>query len=224
MKLDIKICGLKTDEAIAAALDGGASHIGFIFFEKSPRHVTPDEAGRLRRNAISKATAVAVTVDAADPMLDRIVETMQPDLLQFHGQESPARVAEAKARYGLPVMKALSIREAEDLARLDEYRGVADRFLLDAKPPAGALLPGGNGVPFDWSLLAALDADVDYMLSGGLDAGNIATALRLAQPRGIDISSGVESGPGRKDPDMIRAFFAAVRAARSAVRDNGETP
>ena len=212
--LDIKICGLKTDEALAAALAGGASHVGFIFFPRSPRHVEPAEAGRLRRAALGKAKAVAVTVDADNALLDAIVDAMAPDMLQLHGAETPARVAEVKARYGLPVMKALSVREATDISAARAYAGVADRLLLDAKPPRGSELPGGNGVSFDWRLLAGADAGLNYMLSGGINAANIGTALSLARPSGIDVSSGVESAPGVKDPALIAAFFRAVAAAR----------
>ena len=179
MALDIKICGLKTDAALAAALDAGASHAGFIFFPKSPRHVSAEKAARLREAARGRAKAVAVTVDADHSALDRIVSVMQPDILQLHGKESPQRVAEVKARYGLAVMKAFALREAADLGAIVAYRSVADRFLFDAKPPAGSELPGGNGVSFDWRLLAGLDVDVDYMLSGGLNAANIGDAIRL---------------------------------------------
>lgn len=214
MALDIKICGLKTDGALAAALAGGASHVGFIFFAKSPRYVEPVEAGRLRQATQGRAIAVAVTVDASDAFLDEIVAAMHPDMLQLHGSETPERVAEVKARYGLPVMKALSVSEAADLERTKPFIGIADRFLFDAKPPTGSQLPGGNGVAFDWHILAGLDASVDYMLSGGLNAANIGDALRLANPPGIDISSGVESAPGVKDPALIEQFFRAVRAAR----------
>ncbi|HEY6632461.1 MAG TPA: phosphoribosylanthranilate isomerase [Rhizobiaceae bacterium] len=213
MTMDIKICGLKTGEALAAALAGGASHVGFIFFQKSPRHILPADAGRLRQAARGKAKAVAVTVDADDATLDAIVDAMAPDMLQFHGVETPERVSVAKARYGLPVMKAFSIRDAADLAAMEPYRGIADRFLFDAKPPQGAELPGGNGVPFDWRVLASLGPDTDYMLSGGLNAGNIGEALRLLNPAGIDVSSGVESAPGSKDVGLIEDFFRAVRAA-----------
>lgn len=217
MTLDIKICGLKTDAAVDAALAGGASHVGFIFFDKSPRHVSLDEAARLRARAKDKAKAVAVTVDADDAMLDVIVSAMSPDMLQLHGKETPARVAEVKARYDLPVMKAFSVRDAADLDAVAPYRGIADRFLFDAKPPKGSDLPGGNGVSFDWLLLAALDPGLDYMLSGGLNAGNIADALRLANPPGIDISSGVESAPGVKNPALIAEFVQAVETARAGL-------
>lgn len=214
MAFDIKICGLKTDEALQAALGNGASHVGFIFFAKSPRNISPEDAGRLREAARGRAKAVAVTVDADDTFLDEIVAAMAPDMIQLHGKETPVRVAEVKARYGLPVMKAFSIREAADFEAIVPYVGVADRLLFDAKPPAGSELPGGNGVSFDWRLLAALDASVDYMLSGGLNAANIGDALKLANPPGIDISSGVESAPGVKDAALIENFFRAVRAAR----------
>lgn len=216
MSLDIKICGLKTDEAVAAALDDGASHIGFIFFPKSPRYVDPGEAGRLRQAAKGRAIAVAVTVDPDDVTLDAIVAAMQPDMLQLHGNESVNRVAEIKARYGLPVMKALALRERGDLEQIKPYLDVADRFLFDAKPPKGSELPGGNGVSFDWQVLSELDASTDYMLSGGLNASNIAEALRATNAPGIDISSGVESAPGVKDVGLIKDFFRAVRAAKSA--------
>ncbi len=216
MTLDIKICGLRTDEALAAALDEGASHVGFIFFERSPRHVEPAQAGALRAAAQNRAKAVAVTVDAGDATLDAIVAVMRPDMLQLHGKETPERVATVRQRYGLPVMKAFSISEAVDLERIAPFRGVADRFLFDAKPPKGSDLPGGNGVSFDWTLLAALDPGIDYMLSGGLSAANIGEALRQSNPPGIDISSGVERAPGVKDAALIRDFFKAVRKAQSA--------
>lgn len=218
MRLDIKICGLKTPDALAAALDAGASHVGFIFFARSPRHVTPEQAGRLRAAARGRARAVAVTVDADDAALDAIVRQMAPDMLQLHGRETPERVAAVRARYGLPVMKALAVREAADLERAAAYRGIAERMLFDAKAPAGSALPGGNGVAFDWSLLAALPPDADYLLSGGLDAANVAEALATARPSGLDVSSGVERAPGDKDPALIGRFFEAVReaAARSA--------
>lgn len=213
MSLDVKICGLKTAETVAAALAGGASHVGFIFFPKSPRHVSPADAGQLRQAAVGRAIAVAVTVDADDAILDDIVARMHPDMLQLHGHETPQRVAAVKARHGLPVMKAFSVRDASDLQAIGPYRGVADRFLLDAKAPAGSELPGGNGIAFDWRVLADLDPGIDYMLSGGLNAQNIGAALQLAGPAGIDISSGVESAPGIKDAARIADFFRAVRAA-----------
>lgn len=212
--MDIKICGLKTTDALAAALDAGASHVGFIFFQKSPRNIAPEQAGRLRQAALGTAKAVAVTVDADDAALDGIVSAVAPDMLQLHGKEAPERVAAVRARYGLPVIKALPVSAPADFARAAAYAGVADRLLFDAKPPAGSQLPGGNGVSFDWRLLRQLDRGVDYMLSGGLDATNVGEAIRLANPPGIDVSSGVERAPGIKDKVLIDAFFRAVRAAK----------
>lgn len=211
--MEIKICGLRTKETLAAALDGGASHVGFIFFPKSPRNISPEDAGRLRQAARGRAKVVAVTVDADDAALDAIIAAMNPDLLQLHGKETPERVAAVKARFGLPVVKALPVGTASDLDAARPYAGIADRFLFDAKPPKGSELPGGNGVSYDWRILAGLDLGAGYFLSGGLDAGNVGEAIRLALPAGIDVSSGVESAPGVKDLGRIDAFFRAVRAA-----------
>ncbi|WP_331372690.1 phosphoribosylanthranilate isomerase [Sinorhizobium chiapasense] len=221
MKTDVKICGLKTAEAVERAVALGASHTGFIFFPKSPRNIEPDDAGRLAARIRGRAKIVAVTVDAGNDDLDEIVSALNPDILQLHGSESPERVLTVKAVYGLPVMKALSIREASDLDRIGPYVGIADRFLFDAKPPAGSDLPGGNGVSFDWRLLDALDAGVDYMLSGGLNANNIGEALALTGARAIDTSSGVESAPGVKDLELMEAFFDAVRRADDERHEQG---
>ena len=213
MKPLIKICGLSTPETVAAALDNGADMIGFIFFPKSPRHVSVEHAARLRQAAFGRAIAVAVSVDASDVALDAIVAGMKPDMLQMHGHESPERVREVKARFALPVMKATSVRERADLDQIAPFMGIADKFLLDAKAPKGSDLPGGNGVSFDWRLLSALDPGLDYMLSGGLNAGNVAEALLLTHAPGLDVSSGVERAPGIKDIGMINKFFAAAAAA-----------
>jgi phosphoribosylanthranilate isomerase len=213
MKPDIKICGLKTSEAVEKAVARGASHIGFIFFEKSPRNIEPDIAGKLADAVRGRAKIVAVTVNADNDDLDEIIALLKPDILQLHGTETPERVLNVKAIYGLPVMKALSIREADDLISVEPYIGIADRFLFDAKPPNGSDLPGGNGVSFDWSLLAGLDADIDYMLSGGLNKDNVAEALSRTGARGIDLSSGVESAPGVKDLGLIDALFDAIETA-----------
>jgi phosphoribosylanthranilate isomerase len=216
MTLDIKICGLKTPEAIDAAIAGGATHVGFIFFLKSPRNVDVETAGKLAERArAGGAKTVAVTVDADDAFLESIVRMVKPDMLQLHGSETPDRVRELKARYGLPVMKVFSIRDATDLAKSVPYLGVADRFLFDAKAPEGSDLPGGNGVAFDWRLLAALDDGIDYMLSGGLDPENVAEALALTGAHALDVSSGVESAPGVKDINRIAAFLEAARAAEA---------
>jgi phosphoribosylanthranilate isomerase len=216
MRLDIKICGLKTPEAVDHAVALGATHIGFIFFGKSPRHIEPADAGRLADRVRGRVKIVSVSVDADNDELDEIMAMIRPDILQLHGRESPDRVLTVKAVTGLPVWKALSISEAKDLERVDDYEGIANRFLFDAKRPKNSELPGGNGVSFDWTLLAGLSERVDYMLSGGLDKDNVADALRIAKPTGIDLSSGVESSPGVKSLPMMDAFFAAVRAARVA--------
>ena len=216
MKPDIKICGLKTPEAVERAVARGASHIGFIFFAKSPRNIEPDLAGQLADAVRGRAKIVAVTVDADPDDLDEIVALLRPDILQLHGKESPERVLEVRAMYGLPVMKAFSMREAADLERIDPYIGIVERFLFDAKPPVGSELPGGNGVSFDWRLMQSLDASVDYMLSGGLNKDNVGEALQVTRAPGLDVSSGVESAPGVKDLAMIDAFFDAVREATGA--------
>jgi phosphoribosylanthranilate isomerase len=213
MKPLIKICGLSTPQTVAAALDNGADMIGFIFFPKSPRNVGVEQAALLRQAAVGRATAVAVSVDALDAALDAIVSGLMPDMLQLHGHETPERVREVKARFGLPVMKAISVRERADLDQIAPYHGIADKFLLDAKAPKGSELPGGNGVSFDWTLLASLDPGLDYMLSGGLNSGNVAEALRVTHAPGLDVSSGVESAPGVKDIGLMEEFFAAVAAA-----------
>ena len=224
MKRDIKICGLKTEEAVDKAIALGASHIGFIFFPKSPRNIEPSDAGRLAERARGRAKIVAVTVNADSDTLDEIVDQLSPDMLQLHGSESPERVLTVKAVYGLPVMKAFSVREADDLKRIDPYIGIADRFLFDAKPPAGSELPGGNGVSFDWKLMHLLDGSVDYMLSGGLNKDNLAEAIQLTGAPGIDASSGVESAPGVKDLGLMEAFFEAAGKAdqKTAVAGRGK--
>ena len=215
MKPDIKICGLKTQEAIERVIARGATHVGFIFFPKSPRHIDPEVAAELAEPVRGRARIVAVTVDVSDEDLDDIVHLLKPDILQMHGSETPERVLQVKALYGLPVMKAFSVRDASDLDRIDPYLGVADRFLFDAKAPAGSELPGGNGVSFDWKIMASLDESVDYMLSGGLNKDNVGLALASTRARGLDVSSGVESAPGVKDTAMIDAFFDAIAEARS---------
>ena len=201
MTIEIKICGLSTPEAVDRVADLNADMAGFIFFEKSPRHVAIDTAAALAERARARGLAtVAVTVDMDDAGLDEIVARMKPDWLQLHGGENPARVADIKARYGLPVMKA-------------PYNGIADRFLFDAKPPKGSDLPGGNGVSFDWRLLATLDGAASYMLSGGLTKDNAGEALRISGATMVDVSSGVESAPGIKDLGMMDAFVRAVHDA-----------
>ncbi|QFR34043.1 phosphoribosylanthranilate isomerase [Ancylobacter sp. TS-1] len=227
MSLEIKICGLSTAETLDAALGAGADMVGMVFFAPSPRHLDLAAAATLAARARGKAGIVALTVDADDATLAAIVDAVRPDMLQLHGKESPERVAAIRARFGLPVMKAIGIATREDLAALAAYEAVADRLLLDAKPPKGAVLPGGNGVAFDWNLVAGLDLARPFMLSGGLDPENVASAVRLIQPPGVDVSSGVERAPGIKDPERIVAFLRAARAAdaaRGTENPTGATP
>ena len=215
MPLIVKICGLSTPEALDVALDAGADMVGFVFFPPSPRHLSLDAARSLGTRVNARAQKVALTVDADDAVFDALVEALQPDLLQLHGKESPARVTALKKRFGLPVMKAIAVETKADLAAMVPYAGIADRLLFDARAPREATRPGGLGKPFDWHLLENLDPGVPFMLSGGLDAGNVAEALRLTRAPGVDVSTGVERAPGEKDPDKIRAFVRAARAAEA---------
>ncbi|PRX08329.1 phosphoribosylanthranilate isomerase [Martelella mediterranea] len=211
---EIKICGISTRQTLDHVIARGASHVGFIFFEKSPRHVDVDVAADLIDHVRGRAKTVAVSVNADNELLEEIVYGAKPDMLQLHGKESPDRVVTVKALYGLPVIKAFSIRTPEDLSFAREYEDVADRILFDAKPPENAELPGGNGVAFDWRLLAGYQATIPWFLSGGLNADNAGTALNDIHAPGLDVSSGVESAPGIKDPARIDAFFDAVDKAR----------
>jgi phosphoribosylanthranilate isomerase len=215
MSVLVKICGLKTADALDAALAAGADLVGFVFFSPSPRHLGLDEARTLGARVKDRAAKVALTVDAGDATLDAIVEALRPDMLQLHGKEPPERVAELKRRLRLPVMKAIPVEAGTDLAAVPAYAGVADRLLFDARAPRAATRPGGLGKPFDWHLLQDVDRTVPFMLSGGLDAGNVAEALAVTRAAGVDVSSGVERAPGEKDPDRIVAF---IRAARNALK------
>lgn len=223
MTPDIKICGLKTPEAVDLAVARGATHIGFIFFEKSPRHIDPMSAGILADRVRARAKIVAVTVNADNEELEDIIAFLKPDILQLHGAETPDRVLTVKALYGLPVMKAFSVRGTDDLRKIEAYDGLADRFLFDAKAPEGSELPGGNGVSFDWAIMDVLDDSVDYMLSGGLNKDNVVQALTATRASGIDLSSGVESAPGTKDLDKMNAFFDRIDAWRVSGSKGVET-
>jgi phosphoribosylanthranilate isomerase len=214
MSLIVKICGLSTPETLDAALVGGADMVGFVFFPPSPRHVTLDVARALGKQSKGRAVKVALSVDADDADLENSIDALRPDILQLHGNESVARVRDIKQRFGLPVMKALAVETRADLAALPGYAAVCDRILFDAKPPKDATRPGGLGEVFDWHLLEDLDLKLPFMVSGGLNAANVAEALRITRAGGVDISSGVESAPGIKDPDMIRAFIRAARATQ----------
>jgi phosphoribosylanthranilate isomerase len=212
MSLIVKICGLSTRETLDAALQAGADMVGFVFFPPSPRHLDLATARDLGRQARGRASKVALTVDADDATLANIVEALQPDILQLHGKETVARLRDIKQAFGLPVMKAIAVATPADLAPLPGYAAVADRILFDARAPKEATRPGGLGAVFDWHVLEKLDLRLPFMVSGGLDAGNVAEAVRVTRAGGVDVSSGVERAPGIKDPDMIRAFIRAARA------------
>lgn len=211
MQTAIKFCGLTRPQDVRAAADTGARYVGFVFFPKSPRSVTPDQARMLALETPPGLAKVALTVDADDAALDALTALVPLDMLQLHGHESPERVAHVRARYGLPVMKAIGVASAADLAQIDTYAGVADQLLIDAKPPEGADLPGGNGLSFDWRLMAGRKYwTKPWMLAGGLTPGNVAEAVRLTGARQVDVSSGVESAPGIKDVARMAAFAGAL--------------
>ncbi len=211
MSLLVKICGLSTRETLDVALGAGADMVGFVFFSPSPRHISLETARELGNQAKGRALKVALTVDADDATLGNIVETLRPDILQLHGRETTTRLRDIKAKFGLPLMKVLSVETAADLAPLAGYADVADRILFDARAPKGATRPGGLGSVFDWHLLENLDLKLPFMVSGGLNAGNVAEAIRVTRA-GVDVSSGVERSPGVKDPELIRDFIRAARA------------
>jgi phosphoribosylanthranilate isomerase len=207
----VKICGLSTPETLEAALAAGADMVGFVFFPASPRHVGLELARALGRQVKGRAKKVALSVDADDALLANSIDALQPDLLQLHGKETVARLRDIKQTFGLPVMKAIAVESRADLAALPGYADVADRILFDARAPGGATRPGGLGAVFDWRLLENLSLHRPFMVSGGLHAGNVAEAVRITRAGGVDVSSGVESAPGIKDSEMIRAFIAAAR-------------
>jgi phosphoribosylanthranilate isomerase len=213
MSLLVKICGLSTRETLEVALDAGADMVGFVFFPPSPRHLSLEIARDLGKQAKRRAIKVALTVDADDATLANIVEALQPDILQLHGKETVARLRDIKQKFGLEAMKAIAVESVADLASLPGYAAVADRILFDARPPKGATRPGGLGAVFDWHLLENLDLKLPFLVSGGLNADNVAQALRVTRAGGVDVSSGVEREPGVKDDEMIRAFIRAARAS-----------
>lgn len=208
----VKICGLSKHSEIDAAVKVGAAYVGFVFFEKSPRNVTPDQARTLALAVPEGVCKVALTVNATDAELDAMLAEVPIDMLQLHGSETPERVAEVKTRFGLPVMKAVGVAEESDLPKLNDYARVADQILVDAKPPKNADLPGGNGLAFDWRLIAGRRWAVPWMLAGGLTPENAAEAVRMTGAQQLDVSSGVESAPGVKDAAKIEAFCEAVRS------------
>jgi len=208
----VKICGLSTQEGLQAVADTGAAYVGFVFFPKSPRNVSIEQARELALATPVGLAKVALVVDADNAFLDAITDAVPLDMLQLHGHESPERVLEIKARYGLPVMKAVGIADASDVPNIDLYNAVADQILIDAKPPKSATLPGGNGLSFDWTLIAKRRWPKPWMLAGGLTPDNVAEAIALTGATQVDVSSGVEAGVGIKDNAKIAAFVAAALA------------
>lgn len=217
MDVIVKICGLSTGDTLEAALDAKADMIGLVFYPPSPRSVSLPQAARLAAQARGHAEIVALTVDMNIADTAEIVEMVNPDWLQLHGQESPEAVADTKKRFGRRVMKALGVRTAKDLASAATFSPVADRILLDAKPPNRAALPGGRGAAFDWTLLEGFTSDLPFMLAGGIHEGNVENALRITRANGVDVSSGIETAPGKKDPELIYRFVAAARKAASGL-------
>ena len=213
MTLLIKICGLSTPDTLAAAIDAGADMVGFVFFAPSPRNLSMEQARALGAQAQGKTLKVALSVDADDAFIDAMIEAARPDLLQLHGQETPERVRALKARTGLPIIKAIHVSGAHDLAACALYEDAASRLIFDARPPKGAALPGGNGAAFDWTILERVATKTPWMLSGGLGIHNVEEALAVTRAHGLDVSSGVESAPGVKDMDMIARFVAQSRSA-----------
>ncbi|MFQ6017227.1 MAG: phosphoribosylanthranilate isomerase [Kiloniellaceae bacterium] len=214
MSVEAKICGINTPEAMAAAVAGGADYVGLIFYPPSPRYVTPEKAGRIAATVPERVGKVGLLVDAEDAAIEAILAAAPLDLLQLHGKESAERVGEIRARFGLPVMKAIRIAGEADVQGAEAYSGAADRLLFDAKPPKDmkGVLPGGNALAFDWQLLAGRDWALPWMLSGGLDAGNLGEAVRISGAKAVDVSSGVEDKPGVKNPEKIRAFLKTAKA------------
>lgn len=209
----VKFCGLTTGQAVSDAVQSGADYVGFVFFPPSPRNVTLELAAALASNVPAGVTKVALTVDADDAALDALIAQVAIDMLQLHGHESPARVAEIRARYGIPVMKAVGLADRADLDNLEAYLTVADQILVDAKPPKDAVLPGGNGLSFDWRLLQGRQWPCPWMLAGGLTPQNVSEAIRLTGAGQVDVSSGVERAPGEKDAALMSAFIQATKTA-----------
>jgi phosphoribosylanthranilate isomerase len=231
----IKICGIRQADVMVAALDAGADMVGLVFHPRSPRAVDLQTAADLAEIARGRAQVVALTVDMGDEQLAALADQVQPDALQLHGQETPARVSDVRTAFGRPVVKAVGVAEPADLAAIPAYAAVADLILIDAKPPAGAQYPGGHGRSFDWTILSQLDPKIGFMLSGGLTSGTVAAAIARTQPLGVDVSSGVETAPGEKTPALVRGFIAEARRAQSAmfgsdrsgsirIMSQGETP
>jgi phosphoribosylanthranilate isomerase len=217
--IEVKICGINSPEAADAAVSAGADYVGLVFFPRSPRHVMPEQAASLAARLRGRCRVVAVLVDATDGEIELAVEATRPDFLQLHGLETPERVATIRNRFGIPVMKAIGVADAADLAAVARFEQLADRLLFDAKAPQAAGRPGGHGAAFDWQLLRERRFSRSWLLSGGLNAENVARAIRACDAPGVDCSSGVETGPGVKSPHLIREFVAAARATQFAGAD-----
>jgi phosphoribosylanthranilate isomerase len=211
MATKVKICGLKTEAALEAALAAGADYVGLVFFPPSPRNVGPETARALAAKARGRAGIVALMVDPDDALIEAVVAAADPDIIQLHGNETPERVGEVHRRWGRPVMKAIKVAAAADARAAAHYRGAADLILFDAPAPADSTRPGGNGAPFDWRALSGVAGKVAYVLSGGLTPDNVAEAIRITGAEIVDVSSGVESRPGEKDPELIRRFLRAAK-------------
>lgn len=208
--MDVKICGLTDEDAIDAAIEAGAEYLGFVFFAKSPRALTAERAAELTQ-FIEGVQKVGLFVDPDDALLNEVLTHVRLDLLQFHGQETPERLAQVRDEYGVSVMKVIPVAEAVDLKAAEPFYDVVDQLLFDAKPPQGSDLPGGNAVSFDWSILKGFTCPVPWMLAGGLTPANVAEAIKATGAKAVDVSSGVESAPGVKDADKIRAFIKAAQ-------------
>lgn len=222
MSILVKICGLSTPETVEAALGAGADMLGFVRFDRSPRHISLETARSLGRQVGARARKVLLTADASDAALSSAIEALEPHMLQLHGRETSERIAALKARFGLPVMKAIAVGSRADLAQIASYRGVADLLLLDSRPAEGSMLPGGTGAMFDWSWLEGYDFSGPWMLAGGLDPANVGAALAATRAGGVDVSSGVESAPGVKDVNKIAAFIVRARAATEKLGSAGD--
>ena len=216
MGVRVKICGIKDETALYAAVEGRADLVGFVFYPASPRYLPPQQAAPLAEYVRGMAASVALVVDADDARIDEIAAAVNPDMFQLHGSETPERVREVRARTGKPVMKAIKIATGGDAEAALSFGDAADLILFDTKPAAGAVLPGGNGVPFDWHLLEAVRHQIPFALSGGLTPDNVAEAIRITGARIVDVSSGVETRPGEKSPELIRRFLQAAKAAKQA--------
>lgn len=207
----VKICGITSPEAVDAAVQGGAAYGGLVFHPNSPRNLSLDQGRALAERMRGRLKIVALITDMDDARIKALVEAVRPDLLQLHGGETPARVAEIRARFGLPVIKALPVADSADLAAADDYAKVADFLMFDAKAPKGAMRPGGHGAAFDWKLLAGRTFPRPWFLAGGLDPDNVARAITLSGAKIVDVSSGVESAPGVKDAGRINSFINATK-------------